>query len=357
MSIASFWEYNNNLYEGVKWTRSLFDHLFTLPYSEINDFFLKKAVFAALKGDNPNADKMYYLIPDDDFRYQLPLVPAMIERIVGSVVTYGIHASSPENLEKLMKLQGKKSKQVSAYTTDEEGRMTSGVHGGGGVYSILKGNVYAGGSSDIMSIVDKQGRRLVDLGPKSEIAYAYDYEDVMRSSAYKKMWMDLLTFRRSISNKLIPAGKKSIENNPDYKENSYVERAIDTSLISGGTKRDFIKKYIDGTEKILMKHKDVFAKMYIGWARKQSKSWNSVADSYDELVMGNFEIVAVYLEDYIEEDFIMYFSGDPDDAFFTIDDYELPSLEEVIKRNNFKFPVKITTDSHQLLPKIIDKLK
>ena len=34
--------------------------------------------------------------------------------------------------------------------------MTSGVHGGGGVYSILKGNVYAGGSTDIMSIVDKQ---------------------------------------------------------------------------------------------------------------------------------------------------------------------------------------------------------
>ena len=106
-----------------------------------------------------------------------------------------------------------------------------------------------------------------------------------------------------------------------------------------------------------MKHKDVFAKMYIGWARKQSKSWNSVADSYDELVMGNFEIVAVYLEDYIEEDFIMYFSGDPDDAFFTIDDYELPSLEEVIRRNNFKFPVKIATNTHQLLPKIIDKLK
>ena len=47
MSIASFWEYNNNLYEGVKWTRSLFDHLFTLPYSEINDFFLKKAVMTA----------------------------------------------------------------------------------------------------------------------------------------------------------------------------------------------------------------------------------------------------------------------------------------------------------------------
>ncbi len=352
----SFWEYNNNfvLSEKVKWTRSLFDHLFTLPYKEINDFFLKKSVFAALKGDNPEADKMYYLIPDDDFRYQLPLVPAMIERVVGSVVTYGIHASSPENLENLMKLQSKKSKQVSVYTTDEEGRMTSGVHGGGGVYSILKGNVYAGGSTDIMSIVDKQGRRLVDLGPKSELAFAYDYDDVVRSSAYKKMWMDLLTFRKSIINNLVALGKKSIGD-----EKKYVERAIDTSspLVNGSIKRDFIKKYIDGTEKILKKHKDVFAKMYIGWARKQSSSWNSVAESYDELVMGNFEIVAVYIEDHMEEDFIMHFSGDPDDAYFTIDDYELPSLEEVIRRNNFKFPVKIATDSHQLLPKIIDKLK
>lgn len=354
--MQSFWEYNNlTLSEKVKWTRSLFDHLYTIPYSEINDFFLKKAITTAMK-TNPNADKHFYLIPEDDPKYQLPLVPAMIERVVGSVVTHGIHASSAENLGNLIKLQGKKSKQISVYTTDEEGRMVSGVHGGGGVYSILKGNVYAGASTDIMSIVDKQGRRLVDLGPNSEIAFAYDYGDIMRTSAYKKMWLDLLNFRRSITNKLIPAGKKSIENNPDYKENSYVERAIDTSLISGGTKRDYIKKYIDGTEKILMKHKDVFVEMYISWARKQSSSWNSVADSYDELVMGNFEIVAVYIEEEMQEEFIMQFSGDPDDAYFTIDDYELPSLEEVVKRNGWKFPVRVTSDSHQLLPKIIDKL-
>ena len=70
--MQSFWEYNNlTLNERVKWTRSLFDHLFTLPYSEINDFFLKKAVMTAMKGDNPNADKMYYLIPEDDPKYQL----------------------------------------------------------------------------------------------------------------------------------------------------------------------------------------------------------------------------------------------------------------------------------------------
>ncbi len=352
----SFKEYIN-LHEKVQWTRSLFDHLFTLPYSEINDFFLKKSVFAALKGDNPDADKLYYLIPDDDFRYQLPLVPAMIERVVGSVVTYGIHASSAENLEKLIKLQGKKSKQISVYTTDEEGRLSSGVHGGGGVYSILKGNVYAGGSTDIMSIVDKQGRRLVDLGPKSEIAYSYDYEDLVKSSAYKKMWMDLLTFRREIINKLVAAGKKSIENNPNYKKNSYVNRAIDSSVISGSIKRSSIKKYIDGTEKILMKHKDVFSKMYISWARRQSKKWNMVADTYDELVMGNIQIVKVYVDEYYKEEFVNWFAKIPDEDRFE-DDFVEPEWKDVQKKIGFKFPVEFVSDdeSFQLLPKFIKTL-
>ncbi len=349
----SFKEYVN-LQERVQWTRSLFDHLFTLPYSEINDFFLKKAVFAALKGDNPDADKLYYLIPDDDRRYQLPLVPAMIERVVGSVVTYGIHASSAENLEKLMQIQGKKGKQISAYTTDEEGRLSSGVHAGGGVYSVIKGNVYAGGSTDIMSIVDKQGRRLVDLGPKSELAYAYDYEDLIRSSEYKKMFADLLAFRKSITNKLVLLGKKSIGD-----EKKYVERAIDTSspLVKSNIKRDYIKKYIDGTEKILMKHKDVFAKMYINWARQQSKSWNSVADSYDELVMGNFQIVKVFVNEDYKDQFIEWFAKIPDDARFE-DDFVEPKWEDVKKKVGFKFPVEFISDdeSFQLLPKFIKTL-
>ena len=334
------------LQEKVQWTRSLFDHLFTLPYSELGSKYKLK-----------QSDKMQYLIPDDDFRYQLPLVPAMIERVVGSVVTYGIHASSAENLEKLIKLQGKKAKQISVYTTDEEGRMVSGVHGGGGVYSILQGNVYAGGSGDIMSIVDKQGRRLVDLGPESELAYMYDYGDLMNSKEYKKMWNDLRKFRNTLTSQLVSVGKKSIPVLQTYSEDGYIERSIDSSAVSGSIKNKFIKKYIDGTEKVLRKHNKVFANMYISWARKQSKKWNMVADSYDEMVMGNIKIIKVYVDEYYKDDFINWFAKIPDEDRFE-DDFVEPTWDDVQKKIGFKFPVEFISEdkAFQLLPKFIKTL-
>lgn len=335
--------------EEVKWTKSLFDHLFTLKLNDIkNDPSFVKRVEKSGKDVYQHS----YLIPEKDSRYQLPLVPAMIERIVGSVMTYGIHASNAENLEKLIDIQGKKSKQISVYTTDEEGRLSSGVWGGGGVFSILHGNVYAGATVDIMSIVDKQGRRLVDLGPNNELAYAYDYENLVAGSAYKSMWNDLKAFRNSLVNKLYHAGVKSIS--PE----EYFDRAIDTSKINSSIKRDYIKKYIDGTEKILKKHKKVFVDMYIGWARKQSKKWNFVADSYDEMVMGNFEIVKVYVDEEYKEEFIIHFAKIPDDAWFK-DGFVEPSWDSIKSKVGFNFPVEFISgsDVQRLLPRFLKGLK
>jgi hypothetical protein len=338
--------------EEVQWTKSLFDHLFTLEYSQIkNEQLLTRAILKAER-TNPEVINYRYLIPDEDRRYQLSLVPSMIERVVGSVVTYGIHASSAENLEKLIKIQKKKAKQISVYTTDEEGRLASGVWGGGGVYSILRGNVYAGASMDIMSIVDKQGRRLVDLGPDTELAHSYDYKGVMRSPEYKSMWEDLKKFRNSLTKKLLAVGKKSIP------VESYVDRAIDTPNVPPNVKRDFIKKYIDGTEKILKKHSKVFASMYINWAKKQSKSWNFVADEYDELVMGNFEIVKVYVDDEYYDEFVNWFAKIPDEDRFE-DGFEEPSWDEVQKKAGFPFPVEFISGdmAYRLLPNFLEGFK
>jgi len=360
--MQGFIEYYQALHEKVQWTRSLFDHLFTLKIGDIiQDDNLKKE-FRKAMSENPDVSDYSFLIPDAETKFQLPLVPSMIERVVGSVVTYGIHASSPKNLENLIAIQGKKSKQISVFTTDEEERMSSGVWGGGGVYSILKGNVYAGGSTDIMSIVDKQGRRLVDLGPHSDVSYSYDYEDVIKSKEYKDMWKDLQSLRNGLTKKLVALGRKSMGN--QY----YVNRAIDTNskLINGAIKRDYIKKYIDGTEKILMKHKEVFAKIYISWARKQSKSWNMVADSYDEMVMGNFEIVKVFVDKDYKEDFINHFAKikltDEDKHHRIVfgkypEGVEIPTWEELEKKVGFKFPVEFiwSHQAYQLLPKFLKK--
>jgi hypothetical protein len=361
--MQGFKEYCQSLHEEVQWTKSLFDHLFTVKINDIQDINLKKKFIDAMH-DNTDVANYSFLIPDNDKVFQLPLVPALIERVVGSVVTYGIHASSPKNLENLISLQGKKSKQISVFTTDEEERMSSGVWGGGGVYSVLKGNVYAGGSTDIMSIVDKQGRRLVDLGPNSELLYSDDYRKVVKSPEYKNMYKELKTLRNGLTKKLLVLGRKTLQNK------QYLDRAIDTnsSLVNGSIKRDYIKKYIDGAEKILMKYKEVFAKMYISWARSQSKSWDMVADSYDEMVMGNFQIVKVFVDMDHKEEFIIHFGKikltDEDKHNRIVfgkypEGVEIPTWEDVQKKVGFKFPVEFirSHEAYQLLPKFLEKNK
>ena len=204
----------------------------------------------------------------------------------------------------------------------------------------------------------------MDLGPKSEVAYSYDYRDVVKSKEYKNMWKDLQSLRNGLTKKLVALGKKSMGN--QY----YVNLAIDTNskLVNGAIKRDYIKKYIDGTEKILMKYKEVFAKIYISWARKQSKSWNMVADTYDELVMGNFQIVKVFVDTDYKDDFINHFAKikltDEDKHHRIVhgrypDGIEIPTWEDVQKKVGFKFPVEFipSHEAFQLLPKFVEKNK
>lgn len=338
--------------EEVQWTKSLFDHLFVLDHDGLGGHALARKISQAKK-TNPNAENMDYVIPEDAEDFLIPLVPSMIERVVGSVVTYGIHASDAGNLENLIKLQGKKTKQISVFTTDENGELAYGIWGGGGVYSVCKGNVYAGASADLMSVVDKQGRRLINLAPGTDFADNVDYEEIFSSSDFRKLWADLKRFRGGLVKKLVPIGKKTITDS-----NLYVNHAIDSSKVSGSVKSQFIKQYIDGVEKLLVKHSKVFARIYISWARKQSKKWNFVAGSYDEMVMGNFEILKVYVTEQYQEEFIIHFANIPDDEWFQ-DGFVAPTWDSIKSKVGFKFPVEFITqdNAEQILPKFLKGLK
>ena len=94
---------------------------------------------------------------------------------------YGAHVMGIKDIPKLMALQGKKGKQVSAFTTDEYGDLEGGVWTEGGIIAIVKGTAMSSGQGDIMSKVDKQGRRVVDFGPQSPNEY---YRQSMLIQAY-----------------------------------------------------------------------------------------------------------------------------------------------------------------------------
>jgi hypothetical protein len=79
-----------------------------------------------------------------------------------------------------------------------------------------------------------------------------------------------------------------------------------------------------------------------------------VADSYDELVMGNFQIVKVFVDEDYKEDFVNWFAKIPDEDRFE-DGFVEPTWEDVQKNTGFKFPVEFvsTEKAFQLLPKFL----
>ena len=94
-------------------------------------------------------------------------------------------STGTQNVDRLIKMQGKKGKQISVFTTDREGQLADGVWGGGGVVAILRGNAYASSTGDIMSVVDKQGRRVLDIGPSGDLMNLEDNEDFLYGDDYR----------------------------------------------------------------------------------------------------------------------------------------------------------------------------
>ena len=243
--------------EAPKWTRSLFDHL-----------FMKKGT----KYDGPDRP-----FTKGDKEVFIPLVPAMIDKLVGGPTElYGAHSTGTQNLDRLIKMQGKKGKQISVFTTDREGQLSDGVWGGGGVVAILRGNAYAASSGDIMSVVDKQGRRVLDIGPSGDLMNIEDNEDLLYGDEYPNMYKDIRSLQRSITAKI---------------EDIIDERGD----VEGKEKAAFIKEYIDGLYSVIPKYRKTFSKLMVGWAQSQNKNWQEVHGTYDEVVMGNYKIVHIFL--------------------------------------------------------------
>jgi hypothetical protein len=247
--------------EAPKWTRSLFDHIFIKQQSKYD------------KGD----DRAY---AKGDKEVFIPLVPAMIDKLVGGPTElYGAHSTGPQNLDRLIQMQNKKGKQISVFTTDREGQLSDGVWGGGGVVAILRGNAYASSTGDIMSVVDKQGRRVLDIGPSGDLMNLEDNEDLLYEDEYPNMLKAVRSVLMSITPKI----------------QAIIDERGGVDKIEGKEKAEFIKSYIDGLYVAIPKHKKVFSKIMVGWARSQNKNWQEVHGSYDEVVMGNYKIVHIFL--------------------------------------------------------------
>ena len=276
----------DQLNEEVRWQKSLFDHLF-VDDIKIYDF-------------NPdtgrNEEKRYpYLIQPNHKKFWTPVVPAMMERLEMTKRMAGCHVLGVDKLKQLIQLEGKRSRQISVFTSDVEGYISaSGIWGGGGLVAILTGDVSVGAPADIMSVVDRKGQRLIDLGPEPDFQGEFPY-DVYDERPYNLLWNALVDMRTPILAELKSTGVEP-EIPPDIRRNTLGSRMlVYANSFTGEQKASAIKQYIDGVERVISKHRDVFHEMFFAHVERQSTAWEDLTEDYDELVMGNFRIEKLYV--------------------------------------------------------------
>ena len=190
------------------------------------------------------------------------------------------HATDLKGLHKLVKLEGGK-KTISAFFSMMGKYMRTGVATEGGIVVEMEADVLVSARDDIMSKVDKTGRRWVTLDFFSSAARNYLGRDrfAMVVKEFLKLKQDLVA--------------KHVDKD-SYNQNMWkdVWKEMKDYLKYDGKKLAVvIKDYFDGVEKILKRHEDLMGSIMLGYARSKRQTDNS----WDEQIVNNFKIKKIHV--------------------------------------------------------------
>jgi len=212
---------------------------------------------------------------------KIPISGPMFKRIWPDTIrTTVFHATDAENIYDLKKLEGKK-KSISAFFSMMARQMESGIASGGGVVAELEADVLVSARDDIMSQVDKAGRR----------------------------WVEVSWFENALSWGT-PAGFNNVERGLDDLIRNLVLKHLEPIIgnrartehefvLWGNMKRELkdskklslvIKDYFDGVEKIIKDNKEVMGSIFYGYAKSKRMTDNA----WDEQVVNNIEITKLH---------------------------------------------------------------
>ena len=216
----------------------------------------------------------YVFTWDDHIQISGPMMKRIWPKSIRATV---FHATDLKGLHKLVRMEGSK-KSISAFFSMMGKYMGTGVATGGGIVAEMEADVLVSSRADIMSKVDKTGRRWVTLDFFASAARNHLGRDrfAMVVKEFLKLKQDLV--------------KKYVDGNyGDYLE---AWREMKDHLKYDGKKISVvIKDYFDGVEKILKRHEDLMGSMMLGYA----KSKRQTDDSWDEQIVNNFKIKRIHV--------------------------------------------------------------
>ena len=251
---------------------------------------------------------------------KIPISGPMFKRIWPDTIrTTVFHVLGVAHLNALKKIEGKK-KSISAFFSMMSRNLETGVAGGGGVVAELEADILISAKDDIMSQVDKTGRRWVELNwfenalgnIKSPVVgkvakdlnklivtlvkkhlvngisegFIWEESDLMKQARAEDAANAKRAKERLLGKHKDP--KLVIKNVGDaFDAWGNMKRHLKAGREGGGNRlRLVIKDYFDGVEKVIKKNKEVMGSIFYSYAKSKRQTENS----WDEQIVNNIKI-------------------------------------------------------------------
>ena len=224
----------------------------------------------------------------------IPLYPKQIESLFGKIPVNAFHATSPQSIESVSKILGKK-KSISTFTKANKSSGLAkgrGVQtGSGGVVFYVEGLLLGRKAEDFDTVPDRTGRRWVQghhvFGTGSQLV----------RNVIKKAGLPDYGEWREIEDKIVD----EVELDPKNDDLGWKERDALVKKKLAPIVQKHIKKYIDTTNALLKKHKDRVQASMRTKSTENSNYWNEIL-IYNTKVIDCFVLKRVYDDYYFKND-------------------------------------------------------
>jgi len=216
----------------------------------------------------------------------IPISGPMFKRIWPNTIRATVfHVLSAEYIYDLKKLEGKK-KSISAFFSMMAKQFEGGIAAGGGVVAELEADVLVSAKDDIMSRVDKGGRRWV------EMSWFENAQGWGNPAGFDKVERGLNNLIRELVLKYLePIMGNKARTEPEF----YLWADMKRHLKDSKKLSLVIKDYFDGVEKVIKANKEVMSSIFYGYARSKRQTDNA----WDEQIVNNIKIKKLH---YIPKD-------------------------------------------------------
>jgi hypothetical protein len=224
----------------------------------------------------------------------IPLYPKQIENLFGKIPVNSFHTTSPQNIQSVSKILGKK-KSISTFTKANKSSGLAkgrGVQtGSGGVVFYVEGLLLGRKAEDFDTVPDRTGRRWV----MGHHVFGGDYM-ILRKAIQKAKLPDYAGWRE-IEDEVVA----EVEDNPKNDDFGFREQSKIIKKKLGPIVQKHIKKYVDTTNKLLKKHKDKVQDSMRTQTTENSPYWNEIL-IYNTKVIDCFVLKRVYDDYYFKND-------------------------------------------------------